>query len=223
MKTKTLLLIVTLMSFSYSTEIIPSFLFNIGYQNALHEQYFSSMIGPEIGYYPKGFIFSAGFGLSGLNLRIIDRITIDAILRAYLIQDYSDELKEKWYVYTACFGTTLKKKLGFVKMDFSLFMGGMFQFGYVRITEEKWDNYCLFCMTDTLEHYKTGDKVPYSSRIGMSFEGKLSKLFETGLFAIGPFISLGFHLPSDATDTWYPPLTLADIAGGVSFEIRTKK
>jgi hypothetical protein len=223
MEIKKLLLMITIISFSYSTEKIPTFLVNFGYQNALHEQSFSAMRGPEIGYYPKGFIFSAGFGFSGLNKRVFDRLTIDAKLHTYLVQDYSEELKEQWHVYTVGFGPTFKKKLNFFSIDFSLFMGGMAQFGYMEITGEKMDNYCFLCNPDSIKLYQTGDKVSYATRTGASFDGKISKSIEVGLLAISPFISLGFYLPFDATDTWYPPLTLAEITGGVSFEIKTKK
>lgn len=214
---------VTIHSFSFSTDKIPTFLINVGYHNALHEQSFSAMRGPEVGYYPKGLIITTGFGFSGLNRRVFDRLTIDAIVHTYLVQDYSEELNEKWYVYTIGFGPTFKKRLNFLHLDFSLFMGGMAQFGYMEITADKMDNYCFLCNPDSLKQYKTGDKVYYTTRTGMSFDGKISKLFEVGLLSIGPFISLGLHVPFDATDIWYPPLTEAEITGGVSITIKTKE
>jgi hypothetical protein len=96
----TILFIVCYLVCSFASDRIPTLVIQGGFQNALHEQGFPAMRGPEIGYYPKGFIVIAGFGFEGLRRRSFDRLTIDGVLRAYLTQDYSGELKEKWHVYT---------------------------------------------------------------------------------------------------------------------------
>jgi hypothetical protein len=206
-----------------SSDRIPTFSIQAGIQYALHEQTFSAMRGPEIGYYPKGAYANLGFGFSGLHRRLFDRLTIDGMFRGYLPQDYSSTLSEKWYVYTVGLGPTFKKQLRFLKFDVSLFMGGMAQFGYMQITKDKVDSYCFLCGPDAEEEYKAGDKVYYATRTGMTFDAKLARAFALGISEIGPFIALGLHMPLDATDIWYPPLTLADVSGGISVVLRTRK